>query len=500
MVWDAFTIAFKAPNLFRRLFGEGALSAAFVPVFTEYLAKNSKEEARELTRSLGTVLLIILASIVIVGESLFYLLPKIIDLAPKWQMVFDLLLIMFPYVIFICMVALSMAILNSLKHFLFPTLSPIVLNVFWISGVVLASTLFKTDLDKKVYCVAFAILLAGIVQLAMQLPVLRKHGMGFNLTRNISHPAIKQIFKLMGPSIIGLAIVQINVMLDGIIAIGFAPPAEDTTMFTLFGMDILFPLQTGAASVLYFSDRLIQFPLGVFGIALASVIFPLFSTHAAHEDWKSFKSTFNHAVRLILFIGIPASVGLILLRLPLVQLFYERNAFNVESTTRTINVVLFYSIGIWAYCGLHVIVRAFYSLKDTKTPMKIGLCMVGLNLILNLSLIWVFKAGGLAFATSISAIVQLIVLFAILKKRLNMPFLNQEMLLSFSKTCLATVIMALSCIWTYKAVSWMMTENDIISKLVRLSAPLSAALITFFITAYLVKSDELRSLIKTKKS
>lgn len=499
MVWDAFTIAFKIPNLFRRLFGEGALSAAFVPVFTEYLAKNSKKEAWELVKALGTVLLIILAGIVIIGESAFYIVPKAVDLEPKWEMVCDLLVIMFPYVIFICLVAFSMAILNSLEHFLFPTLAPIVGNVCWISGIIISAALFSDNLRERAFCIAFAILLAGFIQLGMQIPVLKKYGMEFRLTRNITHPAIKQIFKLMGPTIVGLSIVQINVMLDGIIAIGFAPSTEGDLTFSFFGNEIFYPLQTGAASVLYFSDRLIQFPLGVFGIALANVLFPLFSTHAAHGDWDNFKLTFKQAIRLILFIGIPASAGLILLRLPLVQLFYERNAFNEESTVRTIKVIFFYSLGIWAYCGLHVIIRAFYSLKDTKTPMKIGVCMVGLNLVLNLSLIWVLGTGGLAFATSISAIVQIIILMKILKRRLDISF-NKEILISFIKTCFATIIMGLSCYMTLGYVSVLLTGNDIASKLARLLAPLIAALIAFFATTYLIKSEELRSLIKTKKS
>ena len=498
MVWDAFTIAFRIPNLFRRLFGEGALSAAFVPVFTEYREKNSKIEAWDLVRNLGTLIIIILAGIVVIGEVLFYTVPHLTHLSQKWDIVFGLLLIMFPYVMFICLVAFSMAILNSCRHFLVPALTPIILNICWISGVLVVASGRVGDSDKMIFGVALAILIAGFVQLAIQIPVLKRHGLEFRPGFNFAHPAIKRIAKLMGPTIFGLAIVQINVLLDSLIAVGFAPPAVGKLTFHLFDKEIFYPLETGAASVLYYGDRLIQFPLGVFGIALANVIFPLFSRHAANEEWNDFRLTLDKAIRLILFIGIPASVGLILLRLPLVELFYERNEFDAESTRRTINVIFFYSLAIWAYCGLHIVVRAFYSLKDTRTPMKVGVSMVGANLVLNLSLIWFLNVEGLALATSISAILQFIILFVILKRRLSIV-LNRGILLSIFKTGVATIIMAVVCLGVQKVVCASMPDDSIISKLARLFAPLTASLIGFFAVNYLMRSEELSQLIKRDK-
>ncbi|MGR3220146.1 MAG: murein biosynthesis integral membrane protein MurJ [Candidatus Anammoxibacter sp.] len=498
MVWDAFTIAFRIPNLFRRLFGEGALSAAFVPVFTEYREKNSKIEAWNLVRNLGTLIIIILAGIVVVGEILFYTVPHLTHLSQKWNMVFGLLLIMFPYVMFICLVAFSMAILNSCRHFLVPALTPIILNICWISGLLVVTSGHVDYPGKMIFGVALAILIAGVLQLAVQIPVLKRYGLEFKPSFNFAHPAIKRIFKLMGPTIFGLAIVQINVLLDSVIAVGFAPSEAGNQTFHLFGKEIFYPLETGAASVLYYGDRLIQFPLGVFGIALANVIFPLFSKHAANEEWDNFRLTLDKAIRLILFIGIPASVGLILLRLPLVELFYERNEFDVESTGRTTNVIFFYAIAIWSYCGLHVIVRAFYSLKDTKTPMKVGVCMVVVNLILNLTLIWFLNAGGLALATSISAILQFTILSIILKKRLAI-ILNRGIILSLCKTGIATIAMAISCLSVQNIVFASIPDGSFVSKLAGLFMPLTAALITFFVANYLMKSEELRQLIKRDK-
>ncbi len=499
MVWDAFTIAFKIPNLFRRLFGEGALSAAFIPVFTEYLEKHSKEEAWCLARTIATTLIITLTAIVIIGEISFYVIQNSFQLQPKWQMIFELLVILFPYVIFICLVAFSMAILNSLKHFLLPSLSPIVLNMCWISSLVIFAPLFGNNLQEKILCVAFAILIAGFIQIAIQVPLLKKFGLSFKPNFNFKHPAVKQIAKLIGPTIVGLAIVQINVLMDGLIAIGFAPPIEGDKTFTFLSREFYYPLKTGAASVLYYGDRIIQFPLGVFGIALASVIFPLFSKHAARKDWEMFKLTLNQASQMVLFIGIPASIGLILLRLPLVELFYERNEFNIESTRRTTSVIFFYSLAVWAYCGLHIIIRAFYSLKDTTTPMKVGLCMVGLNLVLNLILIWNFSVGGLALATSISAILQLVILLLILKRRLNITF-SKEILVSFAKTATATLIMAVICVTTQKYTQLFIPDNDLVSKIFRLILPFLVSILTFILTAYIIKSEELKSLIKSRKN
>ncbi len=498
MVWDAFTIAFRIPNLFRRLFGEGALSAAFVPVFTEYREKRSPDEAWGLVAKLGTLIVLILVAIVIIGEVSFFTIPHLTNLSQKWITVFNLLKIMFPYVLFICLVAFSMAILNSCKHFLVPALTPVLLNVCWISGVLLVVCGPSGDVYEMIYGVAFAIFVAGVVQLLIQVPVLIRYGMVFKPDFNFSHPAIRRIFCLMGPTVFGLAIVQINVLLDSMIAIGFAPSADGGESFMLFGKEILYPLKTGAASVLYYGDRLIQFPLGVFGIALANVIFPLFSRYAAHEEWDGFRSALEKAVRMILFIGVPASVGLILLRQPLVELFYERNEFNAESSARTVSVIFYYSVAVWAYCGLHVVVRAFYSLKDTTTPMKVGVYMVAANLVMNLSLIWFFKVGGLAFATSISAILQLIVLFVILKRRLKMD-LKRDIFLSIGKTAISTVAMTAICWYVKQFISQSYPGGDTVSKFARLLIPLVAALAVFFLFSFLVKSDELRLVMKKER-
>ena len=491
LVWDAFVVAFKIPNLFRRLFGEGALSAAFIPVFTEYLENKGKKDAWELVHITGTLLFIILGGLVILAEITFSVIPTVFSLNQKWELVLSLLMVTFPYVLFICMVAFAMAVLNSLKHFLIPALAPVALNICWIMGVLLLTPVFGNTLDKKIFAVAIAILIGGMIQLAMQLPVLRKEGITFRPSLYFSHPGLRRIMALMLPIIFGLAAVQINVLMDSFIAIVFAKPPGGSESFLIAGIAIPYPLETGAASVLYYGDRLIQFPLGVFGIAMATAVFPFFSTYAARKDWINFTHTLNQAIRFVLFIGIPASAGLILLRRPLVELFYERNAFTAESTYRTATVILFYSLGVWAYSASHVIVRAFYSIQDTLTPVKVSAAMIGLNLILNLTLIWFLREGGLALATAISATVQIIILFAILQRRLDITG-YKHIYTSVLKTLIATFFMCITCWGILKIIPT--GDGNLMIKFIRLLIPLATTLIAFFTVSFLLKSEELKYL------
>ena len=496
LAWDAFVVAFKIPNLFRRLFGEGALSAAFIPVFTEYLETKDRKDAWELVNVTGTLLFIILGSLVVLAEISFSVIPTVFSLNHKWELVLNLLIITFPYVLFICMVALAMAVLNSLKHFLIPALAPVTLNICWIMGVFLLTPIFGNTLEDKIFGLAIAILIGGVIQLAMQIPVLRKEGIAFKPSLYFSHPGLKRILALMLPIIFGLAVVQINVLMDSFIAIVFARPPGGAENFSIAGIAIPYPLETGAASVLYYGDRLIQFPLGVFGIAIATAVFPFFSTYAARKDWTNFTNTLNQAIRIVLFIGIPASIGLILLRRPLVELFYERNAFTEESTYRTSVVIFYYAIGVWAYCASHVIIRAFYSIQDTLTPVKVGAGMVGLNLVLNLTLIWFLREGGLALATAISATIQIIILFALLHKKLNITG-YKHIITSTIKTLIATCLMYVACWITLKIIPT--GDGKLMIKSIRLLIPLTTALTVFFTVSFLLKSEELRYLYSSFK-
>ncbi|WP_347273596.1 murein biosynthesis integral membrane protein MurJ [Candidatus Kuenenia sp.] len=494
LVWDAFTVAFKIPNLFRRLFGEGALSAAFIPVFTEHIEKHGEREAWKFANIVITLLIIILGGIVFIGEGSFFAVPKLFNIHEKWQLIFKLLIILFPYVFFICIVAFMGAILNTVRHFFIPAFAPMILNICWISGAFVS---FYTGnmTEKMVFTVAIAILFSGIIQMYVHLPFLKQKGFHYRPSFQFSHPGLKSVFARMAPIVFGLAIVQLNVLLDSIIAVGFASTSEGQDSFAFAGMNIPFPLKVGAASVLYYSDRLIQFPLGVFGVAMATAVFPFFSTYAARGDWENFSLTFNKALKFILFIGIPASIGIIMLREPIVSLLYKRNQFDAESALRTSRVILFYAIGIWAYCGLHVLIRAFYSLKDTVTPVKIGTLCVCLNLVLNISLIWTLQEGGLALSTAISAIIQIIILTLILQKKLRIK-IQKEVFVSLIKTIITSVAMGSVCFFTLKMLPYSEENNSLYFKGIRLFIPMLTASATFAAVSLLIKSEDFRNLIK----
>lgn len=494
MVWDAFTVAFKIPNLFRRLFGEGALSAAFIPIFTEHIEKHGRENAWKFANLIATLLIVILGGIVLIGEGSFLTIPRIFHVQEKWQLILKLLIIMFPYVLFICLVAFIGAVLNTLRHFFMPAFAPVIMNICWILGAALSPYTGKT-LEKMIYAVAISTFLSGIVQILIHIPVLKKKELYYRPVIQFSHPDLKLVLARMAPIVFGLAIVQINVLLDSIIAVGFAAHQGGQTHFSLAGMPIHFPLKAGAASVLYYSDRLIQFPLGVFGIAMATAVFPLFSTHAVREDWNSFSISFNRALKFMLFIGIPASVAVIMLRDPIVDLLYRRNQFNAESAYRTTRVILFYGFGIWAYCGLHVLVRAFYSVKDTVTPVKVGALCVGLNLMLNLSLIWVLQEGGLALSTAISAVVQIVILTTILQKRLRIKIEN-DVFITLLKTIAASVVMGLACWFTQKIFPPLDGNSSLYFKGIRLFIPMMSSFAGFAVTCLFLRSEEFKHLVK----
>ncbi|MCF6157101.1 MAG: murein biosynthesis integral membrane protein MurJ [wastewater metagenome] len=494
MVWDAFIVAFKIPNLFRRLFGEGALSAAFIPVFTEQIEKHGSAEAWKFANAIATLLIIILGGVVLLGEGSFLVIPKIFHIQEKWQLIYKLLIIMFPYVLCICLVAFIGAVLNTIHHFFMPAFTPIVMNTCWILGAILSPYTGDT-LEKMIYAVAIATFLSGLIQIGIHIPILRKKEISYRPALPFSHPGLKPVLSRITPIVFGLAIVQINVLLDSVIAIGFSAPQSGPDYFHFAGMTIQYPLRIGAASVLYYSDRLIQFPLGVFGIAMATAIFPLFSAHAVRGDWGNFSATFNKALKFILFIGIPASLGIIMLREPIVDLLYRRNQFNAESAYRTSRVVLFYGIGIWAYCGLHVLIRAFYSVKDTVTPVKVGAICVGLNLILNISLIWIVQEGGLALSTAISAITQIIILTIILQKRLHIK-IEKEVVISLQKTMVASIAMAFTCWYVLRIFPDFNGDGSLFYKGLRLFVPMLSALTVFSIASIVLKSEEFGHMVR----
>lgn len=387
---DAFFVAFRIPNLWRRLVGEGSLTISFIPVYTEYLTRRSEKEVRELTHiaftlSAMALLLITLAGIFFSPYLIRIIAPGFIKIPEKFDLTVHLNQIIFPYLFFMGLFALSMGILNSYRHFFAPAFAPIFLNLSIIVSVLLFYSVFR----KPVMTLAIGVLAGGIFQFLFQLPFLMKKGVDFRFNFNYRHPAIKRIGSLMVPGLIGTAVYQLNVFID--------------TIFASF-------LPSGSVSYLFFADRLLEFPLGLFAIAIGMASLPSLSALASQGKGEEFKETLSFAFRLTSFISIPAMVGLIALRRPIIHVLFERGLFDHFATEMTAKALLFYSLGLWAIAGVRTLVPAFYSLQDSWTPLKIALICLGANVVFNAALIIPLKHAGLALATSLSSTLNLILL------------------------------------------------------------------------------------------
>ena len=472
-VMDAFVIAFRIPNLFRRLFGEGALAASYLPVLSAELERD-RRAAWQLASVVFTWLAILLACLVALGEVACGLVWLFWSDVPGVGLLVGLAAVMMPYMLFICLAAQVAATLHACSRFGLPALVPIVLNVSWLVGALLIAPRFAPDQEAQAYVLAFSILTAGVLQLGVQLPVLWRLGFRFDYNWPAARAAARSIVLAMGPMVLGLMITQINTLLDSLIAWGLAQAPDGPSHVAWLG-GAPYPMQQGAAAAVYFGERLYQFPLGMLGIAVATAIFPLLSRHAARGDHRQLGADLTLGLRLVLFLGIPASLGLIMLAEPLARLLFERGQFTSDDTARTVRMIASYAGGVWAYCALPVLVRGYYALGDRVTPMKIGTMVVLVNLSLNLLLIWPLAEAGLAVATSISAAIQAIVLaatFSRRRSRLDWRILGA----TAGRAAFATLVMAVAGYGTLSAVP---AGDGLTGRLIRVVVPLVVSMAVY---------------------
>jgi putative peptidoglycan lipid II flippase len=399
LVSDAFFVAFRIPNLLRRLFAEGSLSIAFIPVFTEYLTTKGRDEAFGMARSALRLLSVILVFCAVIGILLSPLIiriiaPGFVGTPEKFAVTVSLTRLMFPYIILIGLVALAMGILNVLGHFAAPALAPVFLNLAMIGSVFLISPRMETPITG----LAVGVLIGGVLQLALQVPFLIKKGFYFWEKARFYHPGLKRVGLLMLPTVFGAAVYQINILVGTLLA-------------------SLLP--EGSVSYLYYADRLVQFPLGIFAIAMATAVLPSLSRQAAARDVTAVKDTFGHAMKLVFFITLPAMVGLIVLREPIVALLFKRGAFDLETTRATAFALLFYGVGLWAFSAVRIVVSTFYALQDTRTPVIMATISVAANIALGIVLMQWLAHGGLALATSLASMINLILLVRALRIKLG---------------------------------------------------------------------------------
>jgi putative peptidoglycan lipid II flippase len=418
-VLSAFRIAFMVPNLARRLFGEGALSAAMIPILTENLHSNGEEASR---RFIGR-LLVALTGVLIVGTVAAELVVAgWTALAPDPAL--TLTAILLPYMTLICVTALVGGVLNVRGHFATPAVSPVILNVAIIASAVIGGTWFGLAGESLIRWVCYSVLIGGAIQLALTYGALRAVRFVPVWGWSWRDAQLGRVLGLMGPMVLGLSAVQINTLADYVIAYWF----------------VSFEGERVGPAVLGYAQFLYQLPLGVFGIALATAIFPELSRRAAADDRAGLVDVLRQGVRLSLFIALPASVGLMFVAHPLVGALYQRGDFGPEQTGRVAWTLVFYAAGMAGYFMQHILIRVYYAMQDSRTPARVALCMVGVNVALNLVLVFVMEERGLALSTAVCAMVQVIALARLLGRRV--PEIRwMDMIRRLMPTLLATIIM-----------------------------------------------------------
>jgi len=434
-VWSAFALAFMLPNLFRRLFGEGALAAALVPEYAR-LVRDDPALARRFASAAMGATIVALAAIALVGEGVLFVLLRFTALGESGGLALRLAMVMLPYLVLICAAAAGGGMLQTHDRFGPTAASPIILNVCIIGAASVWGWRLDRPLEEAAFAVAGAVLIAGVLQLVWTLWALRAHVRWTRAIEGAGAPLGRMAGRMV-PVIIGLGALQLNTLLDGLIA-GWPVLVGPTIALPVAGT-VAYPLDESSNAVLFFAQRLYQFPLGVFGIALATAVFPALSRES--DSAARFGETLRRGVRLTLFIGLPASAGLIAVRRDLATAILEGGAFGAEDTTRVAGVLLGYAPAIWAYALTHTLTRAFYAMGDTKTPMRIALGVVALNVLLNVLLIWPLAEAGLAWSTSACAIVQATLLTVLLSRRLEAPVFDDATRAGVGRSLGATLAM-----------------------------------------------------------
>ncbi|MEK7370340.1 MAG: murein biosynthesis integral membrane protein MurJ [candidate division NC10 bacterium] len=425
-VTDAFFVAFRIPNLLRRLLAEGALSTAIIPVFTGYIARESPAVVARMLRAVAGVGTLTLCAVSALGV---LAAPWVVAvMAPGWAadppllaLAAQLTRVMFPYILLVGLAALAAGMLNAHDRFFTAALGPAVLNV----GMIGAVLLLASRVDPPILSLALGVLIGGVGQFLVQLPEVKRLGLPLCPSGEWSHPAVRTIARRLAPAAFGLAAVQITVVVNTLLA-------------------SLLP--AGSVSYLYYADRIMEFPLGVFGVALATAALPSMAAQAARGDHRALGDTLNFSLRLAGFIAVPAAVGLMTLGSPIVALLFQRGHFGPDDAAATTLALMGYAVGLPAFSASRIAAQTFYALGDTRTPVLLGFVSVAANVVLALLLMWPLEHAGLALASSLSSYVNLLGLGWQLRARLG-PIGGRRMAVSLARTLGASAVLVLWCLW-----------------------------------------------------
>ncbi|MGM0823661.1 MAG: murein biosynthesis integral membrane protein MurJ [Pseudomonadota bacterium] len=393
---DAFFVAFKIPNFLRRLFAEGAFNQAFVPVLSEYSTQRNRQEIRELLNAVAgslTAILALITALAMLGAPwLIWLFAPGFGRDPeKLAMTADMLRLTFPYLLLISLTAFAGSVLNTWNRFAVPAFTPVLLNLSLIGAALLLTPL----MEEPAMALAWGVLIAGVAQLVFQVPFLMRLGLMPTPWPNLAHEGVRRILKLMGPALFGVSVSQINLLLDTVLASLLA---------------------AGSVSWLYYSDRLVELPLGVFGVAIGTVILPALSKRHADQSSVHFSVMLDWAIRMVLLLGLPAALALVVLAEPLLITLFHYGAMTDTDIQMAAMSLRAYAVGLVAFMLIKVLAPGFFARQNTKTPVKVGIFAMVANMVFNLILIWPLAHAGLALATALSAFLNAGLLGYLLRK------------------------------------------------------------------------------------
>jgi len=469
-------LAYRIPNLMRRLVAEGALAASVVPAFTAYVAQSKEQEAKEFANRMFWTLALLLVAVVGLGMIFAPSIVRALTLGRgtlDFALVVQLNRVLWPFVLFIGLAALSIAILNSFRMFGIPALTPAILNV----SVIVAS-LFAVRSERPAMVLAVGVVVGGFFQFAVQLPFLWRRDIRLRPSLSFRDPGIRRVAKLMIPGVLGVGVAQVNFLVN-----------------TMFATHPLTP--AGTLMSLQIADRVMELVLGAYAVAIATAILPMMSAQVAERNITELRHTICFSLKLVSFITIPAMVGLVLMRQPIIQVLFQHGRFNEESTRLTAWALLFSALGLPWFAAAKIIIPAFYSTQDTRTPVVVGAIAVGANVFLNFVLVGPLRNGAPAASTSLAAVVNFLVLYWVFRRRYG-PLGGSEVLVSVGRVVAASGVMGLGC--------WLMLKGSLAAvfsgwhasatgQAALLFATLLVAAGLFFGVARLLGCDELSDVV-----
>ncbi|MBF0338585.1 MAG: murein biosynthesis integral membrane protein MurJ [Nitrospirae bacterium] len=469
-VSDSFFVAFRVPNLLRELFAEGSMSSGFIPVLTQYRTNKGDAEAIDLVRVTFTFIVIVIGllcvlGIVFAGPIVRLIAPGFVNDPAKFAGTVTLTQTMFPFLLFVSLSALTMGALNTKKKFFVPAMASACFNV----AIIVTIIAFYDRFREPVMAVAVGVTVGGLAQFVWQLPIFFKNNYSLRPNFRFSHPGLKRIGALVFPAAAGTAVAQFNIFMSTILA-SYLP--------------------TGSITYLYYAMRLIQFPVGIFGVAMGMAVLPALSEHASRGDFETLTGDFAFSLKLLFAITLPSMVGLIVLAEPIVSTLLQRGQFDHAAVVATASALVCYSAGIWAMVGVRVVASTFYAMQDTKTPVKTAIFSVLINLLLSIILMQPLSHAGLALANALASMLNFSLLFYMLRGRL-LTLNTGDIGVAFVKTLIASVVMGAVGWYMVRLWHWGAGESGF-GRAAFLACTIALCMVAYTVVAWALRSEEIR--------